>query len=201
MDRRRLVGVLLVVVSAIAFGSGALFAKPVYSVGLDWLTLLVWRFGIGAALAWGWLLASPTRRAALRSTSRRLALAALGLGAIYTLNSGTYFAALETVPASLASLIVYIYPVLVAVLTLRIGRPLSGRGPWVALAIATVGAVLAVGGVDPGACRPSAGSPSPSRRRSSTRAGSSCPRAWAVSAAIARATRAPRAPARPWRAP
>ena len=94
MDRRRLVGVLLVVVSAIAFGSGALFAKPVYSVGLDWLTLLVWRFGIGAALAWGWLLASPTRRAALRSTSRRLALAALGLGAIYTLNSATYFAAL-----------------------------------------------------------------------------------------------------------
>ncbi len=157
MDRRRLVGVLLVVVSAIAFGSGALFAKPVYAVGLDWLTLLVWRFGIGAALAWGWLLASPTRRAALRSTSRRLALAALGLGAIYTLNSATYFAALETIPASLASLIVYIYPVLVAVLTLRIGQPLTGRGPWVALAIATVGAVLAVGGVDAGHMPPLGG--------------------------------------------
>ncbi|HEX7473837.1 MAG TPA: DMT family transporter [Candidatus Limnocylindrales bacterium] len=157
MDRRRLAGVLLVVVSAIAFGSGALFAKPVYGVGLDWLTLLVWRFGIGAALAWGWLLASPARRAALRATPRRQALAALGLGAVYTLNSSTYFAALETVPASLASLIVYIYPVLVAVLTLRFGRPLAGRGPWIALGIATIGAVLAVGGVDAGHLPPLSG--------------------------------------------
>jgi drug/metabolite transporter (DMT)-like permease len=157
MDRRRLAGVLLVVVSAIGFGSGALFAKPVYAAGLDWLTLLVWRFGIGAVLAWGWLLASPARRAALRGTSRRLALGALGLGAIYSLNSSTYYAALETVPASLASLIVYIYPVLVGVLTLRIGRPLSGRGPWIALGIATLGAALAVGGVDAGHLPPLGG--------------------------------------------
>ena len=202
MDRRRLAGVLLVVVSAIAFGSGALFAKPVYAVGLDWLTLLVWRFGIGAALAWGWLLASPARRAALRSTSRRQPLAALGLGAIYTLNSSTYFAALETVPASLASLIVYIYPVLVAVLTLRFGRPLSGRGPvgrprrsprsapswpWAAWT--------------PGTCRRSAGSPWPSPRRSSTRAGSSSRRGSAASVATGPATTATRAPGRPSRAP
>lgn len=157
MDRRRLTGVLLVVVSAFAFGSGALFAKPAYAVGLDWLTLLVWRFGIGATLAWGWLLASPTRRAALRATSRRHALAALGLGALYIGNSATYFAALETVSASLASLIVYIYPVLVAVLTLRFGRPLAGRGPWIALGIATIGAVLAVGGVDAGHLPPLSG--------------------------------------------
>lgn len=157
MDRRRLAGVLLVVVSGVSFGSGALFAKPVYGAGLDWLTLLVWRFGIGAALAWTWLFASPARRAALRSTSRRQVLAGLGLGAIYTLNSSTYYASLETVPASLAALIVYIYPVLVAVLTLRFGRPLSGRGPWIALGIATLGVVMAVGGVDPGRVPPLAG--------------------------------------------
>lgn len=157
MDRRRLTGVLLVVVSACAFGSGALFAKPVYAAGLDWLTLLVWRFGFGAVLGWAWLLASPTRRASLRRTSRRQVLAMVGLGALYTLNSSTYFAALETVPASLAALIVYIYPVLVAVLSLRVGRPLAGRGPWVALAVATIGAALAVGGVDPGHLPPVGG--------------------------------------------
>ncbi|HTC85522.1 MAG TPA: DMT family transporter [Candidatus Acidoferrum sp.] len=148
MDRRRAVGVLLVVVSACGFGSGALFAKPVYAAGLDWLTLLAWRFAIGAALAWGWLLISAERRAELRRTTGRLAAGAIALGAVYTLNSATYFAALETVPASLAALIVYIYPVLVAVLTLRIGRPLRGRGPWIALGVATAGAALAVGGID-----------------------------------------------------
>ena len=52
MDRRRLVGVLLVVVSAASFGSGALFAKPVYAEGVGWLTLLCWRFaGHTATLA------------------------------------------------------------------------------------------------------------------------------------------------------
>jgi len=157
MDRRRLTGVLLVVVSALAFGSGALFAKPVYGAGLDWLTLLVWRFGFGASLAWLWLLASPVRRSAFRSTSRRQIAAGLGLGAVYSLNSGTYYAALETVSASLASLIVYIYPVLVAVLALRFGRPLAGRRPWIALAIATLGVILAVGGIDPGHLPPVGG--------------------------------------------
>ena len=157
MDRRHAVGVLLVVVSACGFGSGALFAKPVYATGLDWLTLLAWRFAIGAALAWSWLLVSATRRAALRQTTGRLAAGAVALGALYTLNSATYFAALETVPASLAALIVYIYPVLVAVLTLRIGRPLRGRRPWIALGVATIGAALAVGGIDAAHVPPTAG--------------------------------------------
>jgi drug/metabolite transporter (DMT)-like permease len=149
MDRRRTVGVLLVVVSACGFGSGALFAKPVYATGVDWLTFLAWRFAFGAALAWAWLLGSRARRAGLRRTTRRQAIGALALGSLYSLNASTYYAALETVPASLAALIVYIYPVLVAVLALRVGRPLRGRTPWIALGVATVGAALAVGGIDP----------------------------------------------------
>ncbi|MFI5225603.1 MAG: EamA family transporter [Candidatus Limnocylindrales bacterium] len=157
MDRRRAVGVLLVLVSACAFGSGALFAKPAYAAGIDWLTLLAWRFAIGAVLAWCWVLASADRRAGLRRMTQPQVLGALGLGALYTLNSGTYYAALQTVPASLAALIVYIYPVIVAVLTLRIGQPLEGRRPWLALAIATLGVVLAIGGIDPSAAPPVSG--------------------------------------------
>ena len=110
MDRSRAIGVAFVVVSAFSFGSGAVFAKPVYASGLDWLTLLAWRFLIGAALGWAWLLASPVRRAGLRRLSRRSVAIALGLGLFYLGNSATYFAALETVPASLAALIVYVYP-------------------------------------------------------------------------------------------
>src|SRR5947208_16133346 len=61
MDRTRATGLALVVVSACAFGSGALFAKPVYAAGVTWLTLLAWRFAIGAGLSWIWLLAGPRR--------------------------------------------------------------------------------------------------------------------------------------------
>ncbi len=152
---RDAVGIILVIVSACGFGSGALFAKSVYGAGVDWMTLLTWRFFIAACASWLWLLAFPRHRAGLRRLSRRQVLVLVALGIFYVGNSATYFAALDTqVPASLAALIVYIYPALVAVLSLRFGRRLQGRRAWVALAIACVGVALAVGGIQAGAVPP-----------------------------------------------
>ena len=157
MDRQRLVGVGLVLVSAASFGSGALFAKPVYGAGVDWLTLLAWRFLIGASLSWAWLAISAERRAGLLRLSRRRVLVALGLGVLYLGNSGTYYAGLETVSASLAALIVFIYPAIVAVLSLRVGHRLVGRRPWIALAMALAGTALALGGIPAGTVPPLSG--------------------------------------------
>lgn len=152
--RERLIGIALIVVSACGFGSGALFAKPIYASGLDWLTLLAWRFLIAAIASWAWLLLFPAHRTALRSLSRRRVIVLLALGCLYVGNSGTYFAALETVPASLAALIVYIYPALVAVLSLRFGRRLEGRRAWVALGVVSLGVALSVGGIQAGSVPP-----------------------------------------------
>src|SRR5215218_8598889 len=152
--RDRAVGVLLVVISACGFGSGALFAKPIYAAGVDWMTLLAWRFLFAAALSWVWLLAWPNARRTLRNLSRRRLIVLVLLGILYVGNSGTYFAGLETVPASLAALIVYLYPALVAVLSIRFARRLAGRRAWAALGLATLGVALAVGGIDPGTAPP-----------------------------------------------
>jgi len=157
VDRHRLVGVVIVLVSAASFGSGGLFAQPVYAAGVDWLTLLAWRFLIGSSLAWIWLLSSSQRRAGLRRLPRRRVVAALALGVLYLGNSGTYYASIETVPVSLAALIVYIYPPVVAVLSLRVGQPLVGRRPWIALGLALTGVVLALGGIPTGSMPPTLG--------------------------------------------
>jgi drug/metabolite transporter (DMT)-like permease len=155
--RGRWAGIALILVSAAAFGSGSLFAQPVYGSGVDWLVLSAWRFGFGASLAWVWLLASARGRAGLRAMDRRGIAVALGLGVLYVGNSGTYYAGLETVSPSLAALIVYIYPAVVAVLTLRIGRRLEGRRAWGALGIAMVGVALAIGGIAPDSMPPLSG--------------------------------------------
>jgi drug/metabolite transporter (DMT)-like permease len=147
MDRRRATGIALVLVSAAGFGSGSVLAAPIYHTGLDWLGLVAWRFLFGALLAWSWVLLSAQRRAALRRLSRRQILIALALGTLYTGNAGTYYAALETVPAALASVLVYTYPVVVAMLSLRFATRLPGRRPWLALALALCGVVLALGGI------------------------------------------------------
>jgi len=157
MDRRRATGIALVLASAAGFGSGSLFAQPVYHAGVSWLVLSAWRFLLGAGLTWGWLLLSAERRRGLRILDRRAVIAAGALGLLYLGNSGTYFAGLETVSPSLAALIVYLYPALVAVLSLRIGRRLQGHRAWVALAIALAGVVLAVGGIDPSVAPPLGG--------------------------------------------
>jgi drug/metabolite transporter (DMT)-like permease len=157
MDRRRLTGIALILASAAGFGSGSLFAQPVYAAGVDWLVLSSWRFLFGAGLTWGWLLLSAARRKGLRGLDRRSAAAAIALGVLYVGNSGSYYAGLETVSPSLAALIVYIYPALVAVLSLRIGRRLEGRRAWLALGVALVGVVLSLGGIDPANAPPLSG--------------------------------------------
>ena len=155
MPSRIAVGIVLTLISACAFGSGALFAKPVYAAGVGWHVLMAWRFAIGAGLAWLWVLANPAARAGLRRMSGRAVAVALGLGVLYTGNASTYFAGLETVSASLAALIVYIYPALVAVISLRMGQPLRGGRAWAALGLALAGVVLAVGSPSTAASTPS----------------------------------------------
>jgi drug/metabolite transporter (DMT)-like permease len=157
MDRRRATGVALILASAAGFGSGSLFAQPVYGAGVDWLVLSSWRFLFGALLAWGWLLASPGRRGGLLGLDRRAILVALGLGVLYVGNSGAYYAGLETVSPGLAGLIVFMYPVLVAVASLRFGQRLEGRRTWLALGIALLGVVLTIGGIDPDDAPPASG--------------------------------------------
>lgn len=154
MSRERAIGIALVVVSACGYGSGALFAKPAYATGVDWLTLLAWRFLFAAVLSWAWLLVVPSQRRTLSRLSRRRVIVLVLLGIFFVGNSGTYFAGLETVSASLAALIVYMYPALVAVITIRFGRRLEGRRAWAALGLATLGVVLAVGGIDQSAAPP-----------------------------------------------
>jgi len=157
MDRRHALGIGLVLIAGASFASGSILATLSYGQGLDWLAVMWWRFLIGAGLAWAWVLGSARRRAVLRSMPRRQLAVALGLGAIYTGNAGTYYAGIETVPAALAGVLVYVYPVFVALLSLRFATRLPGRRPWIALALAITGVVLALGGVDIGTTVPISG--------------------------------------------
>lgn len=157
MDRRRTTGIALVLTAAVGFGSASVLARPVYEAGMGWLGLVTWRFLIGAGLAWIWVASSDHRRSAVRRLERRQVVAMIALGALFTGNAGTYYAALETVPVALAGVLVYTYPVIVAFLSIRFATRLPGRRPWAALLLALVGVVLALGGIDISTAPPVAG--------------------------------------------
>ncbi len=146
-DRDRIMGVALILATAALFGSGPWFARVAYDAGMSPLPLLTWRY-VFAALV-GWLLVSASRqgRRSLLLVSRRGLAALLGLGILYVGNAGAYTAALEDTPASLVAIITYLYPAMVAVISMRYARRLEGRRPWFALAVSTAGVALAVGGI------------------------------------------------------
>ncbi len=150
MDRRRALGIGLVLVAGASFGSGSIFAPRSTATGVDWLTLLGWRFLIGAGLAWAWVALSPSRRGVRpRAVASRSSLVTLALGALSTpATPGRTTRGSRRSRPSLAGVIVYIYPVFVAVLSLRFATRLPGRRPWFALVLALVGVVLALGGID-----------------------------------------------------
>jgi drug/metabolite transporter (DMT)-like permease len=143
-----------VLVSAAAFGSGALLVQPLYEVGMAALTVLFWRFGLAAVASWTYLLAFRRTRAALRALPRRRVGVLVLLGALYVGNSYAFFASLQVVPISLASIISYLYPVFVAVLAIRLVRRLEGRRAWLALGMSMLGVALAVGGAPDGSLPP-----------------------------------------------
>jgi drug/metabolite transporter (DMT)-like permease len=147
-------GIVLVLVSAAGFGSGALFVQPLYDAGMQPLAVLFWRFTTAALFTWGYLLLSARRRSALLALTRRRVAVLLFLGTIYVGNSYAFIASLEVVPITLTEIIAYIYPALVAVLATRFARRLEGRRAWMALGISLAGVALTLGGIPGGEAPP-----------------------------------------------
>ncbi|HMJ33454.1 MAG TPA: DMT family transporter [Baekduia sp.] len=140
-------GVALCVFSACGFGALAIFAKEAFGAGVTVVTLLSLRFILAAALFW----VIVTVRGA-RLPSRRVLLTSLALGAAgYAVQAGLYFGALTRIDASLTSLLLYIYPVLVFVGALALGRERASRRRLGALGLATAGTVLVLLGGSVGA--------------------------------------------------
>src|SRR4029078_5754521 len=140
MHGRPATGIGLIVVSAAGYATGSVLARPIYDTGIDWLTLVQWRFLVGALLGWVWVFVSTERRASLGRLPRRALVVALAPGALFTRKRGAYYAGLETVPAALAGVLVYTYPVIVAVLSLRFATRPPGGPPWIR---AVVGVLIA----------------------------------------------------------
>ena len=145
------VGALFCLASAAAFGAMGVFGKLAYDEGATVGTLLATRFVLAAALLWLFAACAGGARD-LRSLSRRDVAIAFALGAVgYGAQAGGYFAALERLDASLLSLLVYTYPVIVAVSAVALGREPASRRTGVALALASTGLVLVLAGAAAGA--------------------------------------------------
>jgi drug/metabolite transporter (DMT)-like permease len=138
--RARWVGALLVGTSAAGFAGLSIMGRIAFQSGLPLAGMLSLRFGGAAVLLVGYLSLGGRKRL---WPGRPMALALLALGAIgYAGQSTLYFTALQRLPASLCSLVLYLYPVFVALL----GWLIYHRSPTIvemgAMAVALLGVLL-----------------------------------------------------------
>lgn len=140
--RDKLAGVLLIALSASAFGAMAIFARFAYAAGADVYGLLAVRFVL-AAIAMGVVL--RVRGISLPPLRRVLALAAMG-GIGYVSQSYCFFSALNHAQASLVALLLYLYPLFVTILAAIFLKEKLTTAAVIALVLCSVGAGLTVGG-------------------------------------------------------
>lgn len=111
MNRVR--GIALIILSAASFGTLAIFGRFAYLGGVDTLTLLFLRFSFAAVLMAIVLL---LRREKLPRGRNLVLLSAMG-GIGYVAQSFCFLSAIRFASAGLVALLLYLYPVFVAILS------------------------------------------------------------------------------------
>ena len=137
---KRIIGILLIAISAASFGTLAIFGRYAYADGMDIFTVLFIRFGISAVFMTIILL---LRRE--NFPDRHILLQLVGMGALgYVGQSFMYLSAIKYASAGLVALLLYLYPMFVFILSVLVLHEKATSVQIIALILALVGSALTV---------------------------------------------------------
>ena len=143
----RTVGILLIIISAASFGTFPIFGRWAYAEGMDVFTILFLRFTLAAILLAALMAA---RRVALRSSDSfprgTTLLKLIGMGAVgYVGQAFSYLTALKYASPGLVALLLYLYPIIVMLLSALFLSERITRPKIAAVVLALIGLALTVG--------------------------------------------------------
>ncbi len=136
-QRKKLLGYGAGILAGASYGTNPLFAKPLLQAGLGVPEMLFFRYSISALLMLAWLL---LRRESLRVNFKQLRLLIL-LGLLFSCSSLFLFLSYLYIPSGLATTLVYLYPVFVA-LTMVALRIYPGWQTWLSIIATFLGIIL-----------------------------------------------------------
>lgn len=147
-------GALLAVVSALAYGSLAIFAKLAYREGWETASLLTVRFAIAALVVLPFALSSGRRTGVGTSAGTGASVAswrgwpgAFLVGALgYTATTALFFPSLRLLPAAVASFLLFLAPPFIALLARVFLKERLGARGLVALGLALLGMAFIASG-------------------------------------------------------
>ena len=137
----RLYGVFLIAVSAVSFGTIAIFARIAYDAGSDPITVLFLRFTIAGIFMLAIMVAKDMACPRGRTLITLAFMGAFG----YVGVSFAFFTALTMAPAGLVAILLYLYPAFVTLLaTIFLKKPITLL-KFVALFLTFWGTILIIG--------------------------------------------------------
>lgn len=135
---KRITGILLIAISAAAFGTLAIFGRILYAEGLDTFTMLFLRFSLAACIM---ALILVLRKE--RFPRGRILLQLIGMGALgYVGQSFSFLSAIKYASAGLVALLLYLYPMFVFVLSVFVFHEKATSLKIAALVLALIGTTL-----------------------------------------------------------
>ena len=111
--RRKATGIMLGAIASASYGTNPLFALPMYSAGIDSNSILFYRYALAVIIYYTWL--KFKKKISLKLCKNEI-FPLLLLGLFFSLSSLTLFIAFKYIEAGIACTILFIYPVLVAII-------------------------------------------------------------------------------------
>jgi len=112
MKKLKTIGILCAVLSAVCYGTNPFGALPLYEEGVNTATVLAHRFGLAVVLLAAVMLIKRENFKVTRHEFKVL----FSLGILFAASSITYYQSFHFMDAGIASTILFVYPVMVAVI-------------------------------------------------------------------------------------
>ena len=112
MKKSKSVGILCAILSAVCYGTNPFGALPLYEEGVNTATVLAHRFGLAVILLAVVMLIKRENFKVTRHEFKVL----FSLGILFAASSITYYQSFHFMDAGIASTILFVYPVMVAVI-------------------------------------------------------------------------------------
>ena len=129
------------IITGIAYGLNPLFAKPLINAGASIESILFFRYTIAVLLLGGYLL---IRKESFKISLRQSAVL-LALGLLFTASSTFLFESYKYIASGLATTLVFLFPVLVAIIMVFL-KVVPSWPVWLSIAVTFAGVVIMTGG-------------------------------------------------------
>lgn len=137
LSRNAIIGYPAGIITGVTYGLNPLFAIPLMQAGAATESILLFRYGIAVVLLglFLWLSGQSFR------ITKRQAGVLLALGLLYTCSSLCLFEAYKFIASGLATTLVFLYPVLVAIIMVFF-RVVPSWPVWLAIVMTFVGVIM-----------------------------------------------------------